>query len=275
MGIKHVAYLIALTVDTTYWGSYTDLNPHISLFCMWQQNQKEINGIFIHFTHYLSSKSLQSILEISSPYRLVSNWLSVGYVHKAWFPGAILNSFYATVFVIIIFLLNNVSIILQLLESVFMISGIIEVSVLKCYQPWPLAQLISLTANLIILDITKTSSSNCFILSAAILGLTPGNPRYFHNGTHNKIINYALLPTQEQYFSTKKLPFPLPPGAELVQMRAHVTKCSISRHSQIAIKFSSCFIKWLWNFWHLVQHILPRKLTILWHFNRYWRFCCK
>ena len=69
MGIKHVAYLIALTVDTTYWGSYTDLIPHISLFCMWQQNQKEINGIFIHFTHYLSSKSLQSILEISTTYR--------------------------------------------------------------------------------------------------------------------------------------------------------------------------------------------------------------
>ena len=42
MGIKHVAYLIALTVDTTYWGSYTDLIPHISLFCMLQQNRKEI-----------------------------------------------------------------------------------------------------------------------------------------------------------------------------------------------------------------------------------------
>ena len=155
MGIKHVAYLIALTVDTTYWGSYTDLIPHISLFCMWQQNQKEINGIFIHFTHYLSSKTLPSILEISTTYR------------------------------------------------------------------------------------------------------------------HN------LHPTQEQYFSTKKLPFPLPARAELVQMRAQVTKCSISRHSQIAIKFSSCFIKWFWSFWHLVQHILTLRLTFLWHFNRYWSFYCK
>ena len=130
--------------------------------------------------------------------------------------------------------------------KLFMISRIIEVSVLKSCQPWPLNQLISLTTNLIIPNITKTSSSKfCLKLyyQRPSWGLTPGNPRYFHNGTHNKIINYALLPTQEQYFSTKKLPFPLPPGAELVQMRAHVTKCSISRHSQIAIKFSSCFIK--------------------------------
>ena len=49
MGIKHVAYLMALTVDTTYRGSYTDLIPHISLFCMLQQNQKEINGFFYTF----------------------------------------------------------------------------------------------------------------------------------------------------------------------------------------------------------------------------------
>ena len=209
MGIKHVAYLIALTVDTTYWGSYTDLIPHISLFCMWQQNQKEINGIFIHFTHYLSSKNLQSILEISSPYRLVSNWLSVGYVHKAWFPGAILNSFYATVFVIIIFLLNNVSIILQLLESVFMISGIIEVSVLKCYQPWPLAQLISLTANLIILDITKTSSSNCFILSAAILGVDPWEPQVFSQW-HSQQMPYS--PHKNNISPLKSYHFPSPLG---------------------------------------------------------------
>ena len=128
--------------------------------------------------------------------------------------------------------------------KLFMISRIIEVSVLKSCQPWPLNQLISLTTNLIIPNITKTSSSKfCLKLyyQRPSWGLTPGNPRYFHNGTHNKINAPPL--TQEQYFSTKKLPFPLPPRAELVQMRAQVTKCSISRHSQIAIKFSSCFIK--------------------------------
>ena len=137
MGIKHVAYLIALTVDTTYWGSYTDLIPHISLFCMLQQNQMEINGLFIHFTHHLSSKSIQSILEISTTYRLVSNWLicrlrAQCMISKGNFKLFLCNS----VFVIIIFLLNNVNIILQLLESVFIISGIIEVSVAVSLGLW-------------------------------------------------------------------------------------------------------------------------------------------
>ena len=33
----------------------------------------------------------------------------------------------------------------------------------KCYQPRPSAQLITLTETLIIRDISKTSSNNCFI----------------------------------------------------------------------------------------------------------------
>ena len=35
----------------------------------------------------------------------------------------------------------------------------------KCYQPWPLAQLITLTLTLIIPDITKTLSNNCLLLA--------------------------------------------------------------------------------------------------------------
>ena len=132
--------------------------------CMLQQNQKEINGLFIHFTHYLSSKSLQSILEISTTYRLVSNWL--------------------------ICRLRAQCMISRSNFKLFMISRIIiEVSVLKSCQPWPLNQLISLTTNLIIPNITKTSSSKfCLKLyyQRPSGGLTPGNPRYFHNGTHNK-----------------------------------------------------------------------------------------
>lgn len=68
------------------------------------------------------------------------------------------------------FLLNNVNI----MESVFVISGMIKVSVLKCYQPVPLAQLILLTTTLI-----KTSSNNSLILSAAILGVDPWEPQAF------------------------------------------------------------------------------------------------
>ena len=83
-----------------------------------------------------------------------------------------------SVFVIIIFLLNNVNIILQLLESVFIII-IRNNRGLGCCEPWPLAQVISLTANLITPDITKTSSSNCLILSAAILGVDPWEPQVF------------------------------------------------------------------------------------------------
>ena len=53
----------------------------------------------------------------------------------------------------------------QLLDSVFVISGIIKVSVgVTVYQPQP----ITLTSTLIILNITKTSANNC-LLSAILL----------------------------------------------------------------------------------------------------------
>ena len=177
MGIKHVAYLIALTVDTTYWGSYTDLIPHISLFCMLQQNQMEINGLFIHFTHHLSSKSIQSVLEISTTYRLVSNWLicrlrAQCMISRGNFKLFLCNS----VFVIIIFLLNNVNNIATVRVRFYHIRNNRG---LGCCEPWPLAQVISLTTNLITPDITKTSSSNCLILSAAILGVDPWEPQVF------------------------------------------------------------------------------------------------
>ena len=45
----------------------------------------------------------------------------------------------------------------------FVISKIIKVHC-KCYQPWPLAPLITLTLAFIILDITKISSNNCFLV---------------------------------------------------------------------------------------------------------------
>ena len=45
------------------------------------------------------------------------------------------------------------------------ISKIIKVSVhCKCYQPRPSAPLITLTLTLIIPDITKISSNNCFLV---------------------------------------------------------------------------------------------------------------
>ena len=49
MSTIYVAYLIVLTVYTTDWGSYTNLIPDVSLFCMLKQNQKEISALIIHF----------------------------------------------------------------------------------------------------------------------------------------------------------------------------------------------------------------------------------
>ena len=48
---------------------------------------------------------------------------------------------------------------------VFGISGKPNQGLGKCYQPWPLAWLVILTLNFIILDIRQTESNdNCFII---------------------------------------------------------------------------------------------------------------
>ena len=69
---------------------------------------------------------------------------------------------YDSVFVVIF--ISKQCIIKQWLDLVFVISGIIKVSVVVisfAYQP--LAWLITLTLDLIILDTTKTSSDNCLL----------------------------------------------------------------------------------------------------------------
>ena len=64
-------------------------------------------------------------------------------------------------------------IIKQLLDSVFVISRIIKVSV-KVISLSLRLRLITLTLTLIILDITKTSSNNCLLLSLLLLVLVLG-----------------------------------------------------------------------------------------------------
>ena len=55
-------------------------------------------------------------------------------------------------------------IIKRLLDLVFVISRTESTEGLgKCYQPWPLAWLVTLTSTLINLEITKTSSYNCLL----------------------------------------------------------------------------------------------------------------
>ena len=58
----------------------------------------------------------------------------------------------------------------QLLDEVFVISGIIKVEVSVISRSQRL-RLITLTGNLIIPDITKTESNNCFIIQAILIFL--------------------------------------------------------------------------------------------------------
>ena len=52
----------------------------------------------------------------------------------------------------------------QLLDKVFVMSGIIKVEVLKCHRPSSRPRLITITVTLIIPDITKIESNDCFII---------------------------------------------------------------------------------------------------------------
>ena len=55
-------------------------------------------------------------------------------------------------------------IIKQILDSVFVMSITESTEGLgKCYQPWPLAWLVTLTSTVINLEITKTSPYNCLL----------------------------------------------------------------------------------------------------------------
>ena len=81
----------------------------------------------------------------------------------------------------VIFLKKKLCIIKRLLDSVFMISGIIKVmhskcKVMhsKCYQPRSSTWLITLTLTLIIPDVTKTSYNNCLKSAPHQITLTPG-----------------------------------------------------------------------------------------------------
>ena len=56
------------------------------------------------------------------------------------------------------------SIIKQILDSVCVMSRTESTEGLgKCYQPWPLAWLVTLTSTVINLEITKTSPYNCLL----------------------------------------------------------------------------------------------------------------
>ena len=78
--------------------------------------------------------------------------------YSQWFPRARSNEFRETVYLSLF--ISKQCIIKQLLDSDFVISGMIKVSEIKCYQPQPSARLITVTSTLIIPDIAKKTSNN-------------------------------------------------------------------------------------------------------------------
>ena len=74
------------------------------------------------------------------------------------------NNFKLCVMVCLLLFSSKQFIIKQLLDSVFVMSRTESTEGLgKCYQPWPLAWLVTLTSTLINLEITKTSPYNCLL----------------------------------------------------------------------------------------------------------------
>ena len=74
------------------------------------------------------------------------------------------NNFKLYVMVCLLLFSSKQCIIKQLLDSVFVMSRTESTEGLgKCYQPWPLAWLVTLTSTLINLEITKTSPYNCLL----------------------------------------------------------------------------------------------------------------
>ena len=68
----------------------------------------------------------------------------------------------------------------------------------KCYQPWPSARLITLTSTLIIPDITKTSSINCFLPVKSI-----GCSSIICGKDYNGILQHSATGKSRPYFSDR------------------------------------------------------------------------
>ena len=122
------------------------------------------------------AESVQLIFEIRTRVKVTGNHVKVMgnhvvYDHGAWFLRVIMSSLLALFFLPsvkkhkqVFFFCSVQCIIKQLLDSVFVISRIIKVSVrviILSLRP----RLITHTSTLIILDITKTSSNNCLLSS--------------------------------------------------------------------------------------------------------------
>ena len=74
------------------------------------------------------------------------------------------NNFKLCVMVCLLLFSSKQCIIKQILDSVFVMSITESTEGLgKCYQPWPLAWLVTLTSTIINLEITKTSPYNCLL----------------------------------------------------------------------------------------------------------------
>ena len=74
------------------------------------------------------------------------------------------NNFKLCVMVCLLLFSSKHCIIKQILDSVFVMSITESTEGLgKCYQPWPLAWLVTLTSTVINLEITKTSPYNCLL----------------------------------------------------------------------------------------------------------------
>ena len=74
------------------------------------------------------------------------------------------NNFKLCVMVCLLLFSSKQCIIKQILDSVFVMSITESTEGQgKCYQPWPLAWLVTLTSTVINLEITKTSPYNCLL----------------------------------------------------------------------------------------------------------------
>ncbi len=84
----------------------------------------------------------------------------------------------------------------QLLDEVFVISGIIEVGVNVISRSRRL-RLITLTDTLIIPDVTKTESNNCFIIHCFFFGKEKNGKRF------QPVLTLVLIPACRSAFSSK------------------------------------------------------------------------
>ena len=137
--------------------------------CLQDQDCPAFNNNYsVYYTLYSLSvfslaKSLRLILEISATCRLVSylladNLLICRLRAQCMISNNNINSGSLRLCVCHYFLQNNVIIIKQLLDSRGFCDILNDQGLGKCYQPRPLARLVTLTSTLIIPHITKTSS---------------------------------------------------------------------------------------------------------------------